>query len=790
MPSISPDALNELTLPDRVPLLPVRDLVVFPYMVVPLFVRRTLSVEAVNDAMAGDGLLFLAAQREAGIEEPSSDQIYDVGSFAKILRQRRMPDGQLKVLIQGLIRARVVRVLKQKPCLMVKLERLPEVDVEGPGDPVLDALVEKIKHTVDRLGSSGKGMPTDVQKAIQGLDDPSALADLVASNLGLKVPDAQAVLEASSLRDRLHRVREALHRELEAVAWREKIQSQAKEEMSRAQRDYFLREQMKQIQSELGDVDEDLSGVDALSLRFEALDPPESTMLEVRKQLGRLRRMSPESGEAQVLRSYLETVAELPWNTRVDPKVDIQASKAILDAAHYGLEPVKERILEYLAVLKLKGDNRGPILCFVGPPGVGKTSLGRGIATALGRSFVRIALGGVRDEAEIRGHRRTYVGAMPGRIVQGLKQAGQLNPVIMLDEIDKMGQGSRGDPAAALLEVLDFEQNNSFRDDYLGVPIDLSEVIWLATANLVEPIPAPLYDRMEVIHLPGYERHEKLEIAKRFIIPRQREMAGLKPDQFRLTHPAIEGVISGYTREAGLRGLERQIAALARKTARQVAEAQSAMPKIGLSDLKRYLGLPNHDPDRPEEEDKVGLALGLAWTEAGGTVLHIEAARMPGRSMLTLTGQLGNVMRESAQTALSCARSHAEAFHIPPDCLQDHELHLHVPQGAIPKDGPSAGITMAVALISLLSGRPVRRDVAMTGEITLRGRVLPIGGLRQKLLAAVRAGVREVIIPESNRQELSEISAKLLAKIQVSPVKDIEEVARRAIVWRPSDLPN
>lgn len=767
-------------LPDEVPLLPVRDLVVFPFMVVPLFVSRPMSLAAVGEALGGARVLFLAAQREAGVESPEAEQIYEVGCCGKILRQRRLPDGQVKLLVQGLFRAEVARVVRREPFISVALT--PRPDEAEPEDAALGAQVEQVKRAVQALHERKQSLPEDVLTAMLGLDDPAALADLVAANLGLKVPDAQAVLEADAQSERLRRVREALDRELEAVSWKKRIQTQAKEEISRVQREYFLREQLKQIRTELGDLDEDPAGIEELRARIEGAEPPPEARAEAEKQLKRLTRMNPDSAEAQVVRNYLEWVVELPWGQRAPQDVDLDLARATLDEAHYGLAPVKDRILEYLGVLKLKADHRGPILCFVGPPGVGKTSLGRGIANALGRAFVRISLGGVRDEAEIRGHRRTYVGAMPGRIVSGLKQAGQMNPVIMLDELDKVVKDSRGDPAAALLEVLDFEQNQSFHDDYLGLPIDLSQVIWVATANLVEPIPPPLRDRMELIQLPGYERHEKAEIARRYIVPRQLKECGLAPEQLRFSRGAVDALIRDYTREAGLRGLERAVAAVARKVALGVAEGRQRGARIGAGDLARYLGPVRHNPEQPDEEDRIGLATGLAWTEAGGTILHVEAARMPGRQALTLTGQLGKVMQESAQTALSCARAHATRYGVPADAVVDQELHVHVPQGAIPKDGPSAGITIATALVSLLSQRPVRRDVAMTGEVTLRGRVLPIGGLREKLLAAVRAGLREVIIPQANAPELKELSRELRRRIQVTPVRELDEALARAIV--------
>ncbi len=779
-------------IPEQIPLLPVRDLVVFPFMVVPLFVSRPVSIGAVDDSLAGDRLLFLCAQKNAGADEPSMNELYRVGTIGKILRMRKLPDGQIKILVQGLRRAKVERVIRTRPSIVVKATPLSEAKMEKDDEIEVEGLTRAVKDSLRSLGEVGKGLPQDVMTVMLGLGDPGPLADLVASNLGLKVPDAQSVLEANSPIERLHRVNEALAKEMEVVAWQKKIQSQAKEEMSRAQREYFLREQLKQIRQELGDIDDKVEEMEELRKRLREAKLPEEADREVSKQLRRLETMNPDASEAAVVRTYLEWVADLPWSNQSVQRIDLKKAEAILDEDHFGLDKVKDRILEYLGVLKMRADHKGPILCFVGPPGVGKTSLGRSIARALGREFVRISLGGVHDESEIRGHRRTYVGAMPGRIIQGMKQAGTRNPVFLLDEMDKIGRDVRGDPGAALLEVLDPEQNNSFRDHYLNLSFDLSRVLWIGTANLPDPIPAPLRDRMELIPLAGYDLEEKREIAKRFLIPKQRKECGLRDDQLALTPAAVDAVIEQYTREAGLRGLEKQIAAVARKVARGFAEGSTRPVKVRIGDLERYLGPRRHDPEKPDDIDRVGLATGLAWTEAGGSILHVESTVMPGKGGLTLTGQLGAVMKESVQAALSCARSRAPSYGIDPDLFTNREIHVHVPQGAIPKDGPSAGITMAASLVSLFTGLPIRRTLAMTGEITLRGRVLPVGGLRQKLLAAARAGIRDVIVPAANAPDLSEIPQLLLKKLEIHLVSDVDEVLKLALVGfekRPAERP-
>ena len=767
-------------IPNELPLLPIRDLVVFPFMVVPLFVGRDLSVAAIDKAVEGERLLFLCAQKNAGADEPSANELYTYGTVGKILRMRKLPDGQLKVLVQGLRRAKITKVIQERPVIMVESEINNE---ESGGDASeVEGMMRAVKESLSRLLDVGKGLPQDVMTVLMGLTDPGALADLVASNLGLKVAEAQSVLEILSTLGRLRQVNELLAKEVEVVAWKKKIQTQAKETMTRAQREYFLREQLKQIRSELGDADSKQEEIEEIKGRIAAAGMPEPAQKEAEKQIRRLEQMHSEASEASVVRTYLDWLAELPWAVESEDQLDLVKAKEILDADHYGLAKIKDRILEYLGVLKLKKDHKGPILCFAGPPGVGKTSLGRSIAHSLGREFVRISLGGVRDESEIRGHRRTYVGAMPGRIIAALKQAQTKNPVLLLDEIDKMGTDSRGDPAAALLEVLDAEQNRAFRDHYLNLDFDLSRVMWVSTANLVDTIPSPLLDRMEVIRLPGYSMKEKTEIARRYLIPKNRSECGLDARQLTFNQRALEYIVESYTREAGVRNLSRQLAAVSRKVARKFAEGHSSSVRVSKKSVGKYLGPRHHDPDKPDTEDKVGLATGLAWTQAGGAILHIESVSMPGKGGLTLTGQLGKVMKESAQTALSGTRAKAEMFGIDPSLFETQDFHIHVPQGAIPKDGPSAGITMVTTLVSLLTGTPIRKDVAMTGEITLRGRVLPIGGTRDKILAAVRAGITDIIIPFSNEPDLEEIDASTKAKVNIHLAKEIEQVLELALV--------
>ncbi len=778
-------------MPTVLPLLPVRDLVVFPYMIAPLRVSRRMSLEAVEAALASeDRLVFIVAQRDASDEEPQPSALYRTGTVGVIMRMRRLSDDSLKILVQGLSRARVQRFLVEQPYFQVRLDHYE--DVGGQRSVEVEAVTRSVRTNVERIAELGKTLQPELAMVLQNVEESGRMADLVASNLTLKLPEAQALLENEEPGSRLTKVNELLEREIGILEVQNRIQNRAKEEMTKTQRDYFLREQLRQIRNELGDTDALRDEVEELRTKIAKNGLPEEAKIEADKQLRRLEAMSPESAESAVLRNYLDWLVEIPWQETEDPLVDLAEARKILDDDHYDLEHIKERILDYLAVHRLRRGVHGPILCFLGPPGVGKTSLGRSIARALDRKFVRISLGGVRDEAEIRGHRRTYVGALPGRIVQGMKQAGSKNPVFLLDEIDKLGSDFRGDPSAALLEVLDPEQNHTFRDHYLGVPYDLSKVMFIATANMAEGIPPALRDRMEILRLAGYSEEEKLAIAQKFLVPKQITESGLSPDEVTMGLDVLRKVVTEYTREAGLRELERLVAQLARKLARRVVEAGSdpaAKKKsrskesltVGPDDVAKLLGPPRYLADERMEVDEVGVANGLAWTPYGGEVLNIEAQTMAGKGSLILTGQLGDVMKESAQAALSYARAQALSLGKGQEFFAEREIHIHVPAGGVPKDGPSAGITIATVLISMLTGVPVRSDLAMTGELTLRGRVLPIGGLKEKLLAAVRLGLKTVIIPAGNASELSEVPDHLRAKLEIVPVKTMAEVLRVAL---------
>ncbi|MCP9455033.1 MAG: endopeptidase La [Nitrospira sp.] len=775
---------HNIDIPTQLPLLPVRDIVVFPYMVLPLFVGREMSIKAIEAALAGNRMIFLATQKALDVESPSPDDIYTVGTVGIIVRMLKLPDERIKILVQGLVKGKIIKYIQIDPYFSVRIERLADTQPTAP--PLeAEAVMRTVKEQIERLVSLGKTMIPDVMVVIENLEDPGRLADMVASNLGLKVDVTQSVLEVLDPLQRLRRVSEILAKEIEVLSMQQKIQAQAKGEMDKTQREYFLREQLKAIQKELGESDERTEEIAEFRKRIAEANMPEKVLKEAEKQLKRLEKMHPDTAESATVRTYLEWLVELPWSKRSKDNLDLKAAAKVLNEDHYDLEKVKERILEYLAVRKLKEKMKGPILCFVGPPGVGKTSLGKSIARALGREFVRISLGGIRDEAEIRGHRRTYVGALPGRIIQSLKQAGTANPVFMLDEVDKVGMDFRGDPSAALLEVLDPEQNSSFTDHYLGVPFDLSEVMFITTSNLIDPILPALRDRMEIIEIPGYTEEEKVGIAQKYLIPRQLEEHGITNQHVQITEPAIRKIISHYTREAGVRNLEREIANIMRKVAKKVAEGKGRGFVVDTTNLHKYLGVPKHVPEADLEKDEVGVATGLAWTETGGDVLHIEATVMKGKGQLTLTGHLGDVMKESAQAALSYVRSREKTLHLAPDLFTKQDLHIHVPAGAIPKDGPSAGITMATAIASALSGIPVRRDLAMTGEITLRGRVLPVGGLKEKILAAKRAKLTTVILPRRNQKDLEEIPKHLLKGIRILFVETMDQVMKIALHRKP-----
>ncbi|MBI5970232.1 MAG: endopeptidase La [Deltaproteobacteria bacterium] len=777
-----------LNIPDVLPLLPVRDVVIFPFMIVPLFVGRERSIGAVDAALSKDRLIFAATQKDVSKEDPDPADLYTSGTVCMIMRMLKLPDGRVKILAQGLARARINSFTQTKPSYTVNVGRVKESAVEKAPLEV-EALMRTVKEELEKLSTYGKVVFQEVMMVLENIQDPGRMADLVAANLGLKIEEAQTILENLDPIKRLQAVNEYLVRELQVAQMQMKIQSQAKEEMDKSQREYYLREQMRAIKNELGDMEEAAEEMDEIRDKVKKAKMPAEVDKEANKQVDRLEMMHPDAAEAALIRTYLEWLVDLPWDKQTKDTLDIAKAKEVLDADHYDLEKIKERILEYLAVRKLQKKTKGPILCFVGPPGVGKTSLGRSIARAMGRKFVRISLGGIKDEAEIRGHRRTYVGALPGRIIQGIKQAGTNNPVFMMDEIDKIGMDFRGDPSSALLEVLDPEQNTAFSDHYLNVPFDLSKVMFITTANMSDPIPDALLDRMEVINLPGYTEEEKIEIAKKFIIPRQIHDHGLNKKLVTIPDNAIRKIASEYTREAGLRNLEREIASVCRKIAKKVASGSAVTTTVTSELIHEFLGVPKFLPETEQESDDVGVATGLAWTPVGGEILHIEATIMPGKGQLTLTGHLGDVMKESAHAALSYARSRAEELSLPPDFYKDVDIHIHVPSGAIPKDGPSAGITMATALISALSKIPANKEIAMTGEITLRGRVLPVGGIKEKSLAALRAKMKAVIIPERNKKDLEEIPKDIRDKMRFIPVKHMDEVLKIIFAKKKNENP-
>jgi|688.fasta_scaffold45070_2 ATP-dependent Lon protease len=780
---------EEISIPDQLPLLPVRDVVVYPYMILPLFVGREASIRAVNEALAKDRLIFLAAQKEIADENPNPDNIYPIGTIAMIMRMRKLPDGRVKILVQGLMKGTAVDFIQEKPFFISKVKQIKE-KVASRDQLEVEAVMRTVKEQLEKVISMGRVLSPDILMVVDDITDAGRLADLVASNLGLKVSEAQELLEIFDPVDRLRKVNEILIKELEILAMQARIRSQARDEMTKSQREYFLREQIRAIKTELGDNESKSEDIAELRAKIEAARMPEEVYQEAIKQAGRLERMHQDASEATIVRTYLDWLVDIPWSKTTQDNLDLNIAQKVLDEDHFGLKKIKERILEFLAVRKLKPGGKGPILCFLGPPGVGKTSLGKSIGRAMGRKFVRISLGGVRDEADIRGHRRTYVGAMPGRIVQGLKQAGSNNPIFMLDEIDKLGADFRGDPAAALLEVLDPEQNFSFRDHYLNLPFDLSNVMFIATANMIDTVPAALRDRMEVITLAGYSEEEKLNIAKRFLITKQIEENGLKPSQIEVTDEAVERVVEQYTQESGLRNLERNIAGICRKVAKKFATGEVKGEKVVVNgnSIPKYLGPPKNLKEEERERDEVGVVTGLAWTQFGGDVLNIEVTMMKkmGGGVI-LTGSLGDVMKESAHTALSYIRSKAAMYGIDEKVFSRYEIHVHVPQGAIPKDGPSAGVTLATAILSLLTGNPVRKDVAMTGEVTLRGKVLPIGGVKEKTLAALRHGIKEIIIPYRNHKDLDDVPKELRKRCKFQLAKEVDEVFCEALVHNPHE---
>ena len=765
-------------LPTRLPILPLSDVVVFPHMVAPLLVSNAQSIRLIDDVVAGTRLLAVTLQTDPDVEHPRPDQLHSYGCIARVLRMLKFPDDSVRVLIQGLKRMRIDRIDTETSYLQAHLTPL---DDELEASLETSALARNAANQFQEIINLSPSLPDELKVALANIEDPSKLADVIAANLNVPLQDKQRLLEAVRVKLRLTLLTSLLNREIEVLHLGSEIQSKVTSAISKSQREYFLREQLKAIQKELGESGEQGSEVRELRDKIDkAQMPPEVKKVAI-KEADRLGTITPAAAEYTVSRSYLDWLIALPWSKSTDDKLDIVQAKRILDRDHYDLEQVKKRILEYLSVLKLRSNGsdgatvgKGPILCFVGPPGVGKTSLGMSIARALGRKFIRMSLGGVRDEAEIRGHRRTYIGALPGRVLQGLRRAESNNPVFMLDEIDKVGTDFRGDPSSALLEVLDPQQNNSFSDHYLEVPFDLSRVMFITTANLLEPIPPALRDRMEVIQLPGYTEEEKIHIAAKYLVPRQLSEHGLKKTQLSISRKAMAAIIRNHTREAGVRNLERQIATICRRTARRIVEGRAKSVAVMPRNVKDFLGPTEFFHDVAEQTTDPGVAIGLAWTAAGGDILFIEATQMPGRGNLILTGSLGDVMRESAQAALSYLRSRATQLGIDPKLFEKSDIHIHVPAGAIPKDGPSAGVTMAVALASLLMRKPVKPELAMTGEITLRGKLLPVGGIKEKVLAAARSGVRTVVLPDQNRKDLAEVPAEIRKKMQFRFAKTID----------------
>lgn len=766
------------------PLLPLRGVIVFPYTVIHLDVGRERSINAIEEAMLKDRVIFLAMQKEAQDDDPGEDDIYATGTVAEIKQLLKLPGGTIRILVEGIRRGKIKGYLSHDPCLKVEIEEAPDaVETSNEIDALMRCLIDEFETYV----KMSKKIPPETVVAVVSLEEPGRLADVVASHLNLKLTDKQAVLEAVDIKERLNLLCEILAREKEILELERKINLRVRKQMEKTQKEYYLREQIKAIQKELGEKDERAAEVEELRQKIDAARLPKEVRERALKEVERLEKMPPMVAEATVVRNYLDWLLSLPWNKQTRDRLDIKVAERILDEDHYGLKEVKDRILEYLAIRQLAKKMKGPIICFVGPPGVGKTSLAKSIARALQRKFVRISLGGVRDEAEIRGHRRTYVGALPGRIIQGMKQAGTKNPVFLLDEIDKLSSDFRGDPASALLEVLDPEQNHMFSDHYIEAPFDLSRVMFITTANVEYSIPRPLLDRMEVIRIPGYTEEEKVKIAALHLVPKQLKEHGLKKEQLEISENALRRIVREYTREAGVRNLERQIATICRKTARDIVSGKTKAVKISAGNLEDYLGIPRYRHTEALQNDMVGVANGLAWTEAGGEVLNVEVSVMKGKGSLTLTGKLGDVMKESAYAGFSYIRSRAEELGLEADFHEKYDLHIHVPEGAIPKDGPSAGITMATAMASALTGIPVKGNLAMTGEITLRGRVLPVGGIKEKVLAAHRAGVKNVILPRENEKNLEDIPANIRRKLNFIFVEHMDEVLKEALVKKEEE---
>jgi len=775
------------------PVLPLRDVVVFPHMVIPLFVGRDKSIHALDLAMEADKRILLVAQKSAETDDPGADDLYQVGTLAQVLQLLKLPDGTIKVLVEGVSRVNVHDVSERGGALSGHAEVVePESDRE---EREIEAIARSLMGLFEQYVKTNRKLPPELMQTLSGIDEPGRLADTIAAHLGVRIGDKQKLLETHGVGARLEQLVGLVDGEIDVQQLEKRIRGRVKSQMEKSQREYYLNEQMKAIQKELGEIDDAPNDIDELTRKIAEAGMPKPVETKAKAELNKLKQMSPMSAEAAVVRNYLDWLLGVPWKKRTKVRKDLKAAQDVLDADHFGLEKVKERILEYLAVQSRVKQMKGPILCLVGPPGVGKTSLGQSIAKATNRKFVRMSLGGVRDEAEIRGHRRTYVGSMPGRIVQNLNKVGSKNPLFVLDEIDKMSMDFRGDPSSALLEVLDPEQNNAFNDHYLEVDLDLSEVMFVATSNSLN-IPGPLLDRMEVIRIPGYTEEEKLNIAMRYLLPKQIKGNGLKPEELKVAEGAVRDIVRYYTRESGVRSLEREIAKICRKVVKEIAlagptkkGAKKSVVNVTSKNLDKYLGVRRYDFGRAEEQNEVGLVTGLAWTEVGGDLLQIESTLVPGKGQLLLTGQLGDVMKESASAALSVVRARTEQLGIDLDFLQKHDVHVHVPEGATPKDGPSAGIAMATALVSMLTRNPVKADVAMTGEITLRGRVLPIGGLKEKLLAALRGGIRTVIIPEENRKDLADLPKAVTQGLKIIPAKWIDEVLGIALERAPTPAP-
>ncbi|MGD9763685.1 MAG: endopeptidase La [Candidatus Binatia bacterium] len=776
--------LSGISIPEELPVLPLRGVVVFPSAIVPLLISRGPSLKVVEAALAGDRLLALVTQKSPDEETPSSDGLYTRGTAGRILKMLKYPDQSVRILVQGLRRVDLVRFTQTEPYFRAQIRELQD---EREPSPELEAMQAHMVNQFAKFVSMIPYLPDELQVVAMNIKDPAKVSDLIASNLNIAVEEKQALLAELSVRQRLERLVAILNREIELLELGQKIQSQVQDELTKNQKDFYLRQQMRAIQKELGEGDPRDSEIEELRKKLEAVNPPEDVRKVAENELERLRIIPVESAEHTVVRNYLEWLVNLPWSVSTEDNLDIRHARYVLDEDHYDLEKIKDRILEFLAVRKLKNDSKGPILCFVGPPGTGKTSLGRSIARALGRKFVRISLGGMRDEAEIRGHRRTYIGSMPGRIIQSLRSVGSNNPVMVFDEIDKLGMDFRGDPASAMLEVLDPEQNYTFQDHYLDVPFDLSKVLFITTANQLDPIPAPLRDRMEVIELAGYTDEEKLQIARRHLIPKQIAENGISPEQVVFTDEGLLFLIHHYTREAGLRNLEREIGSICRKVARAITEGDT-QPVIATPEkVRALLGPERFFAEVTERIDEPGVAVGLVWTPMGGDIVFIEASKMAGKKGIIVTGNLGDVMKESAQAALSHIRSRAQRLGIPPDFFETTDIHIHVPAGAVPKDGPSAGVTIATALTSLLTGRPVRHEVAMTGEITLRGKVLPVGGIKEKVLGAHRAGIKTVILPKRNEKDLEDVPEIVRQSMEFSFVDTVDQVLDRALQPAPAE---